>query len=203
MKKRGTLKKFLSLALSSVMLISMLSTAAVSAEESEEDHEPELYLISETETVLEDGTIMTQRYYYDSPDVGIDPCTLTVSSDGHTAKSEIKFSQSSTVDLITIWVQAKFYWDSDKKEATVDSTTIKTGYTIHGQSLVYRDQKTEYANNQGSEVILGLGHKYAYVKYYVCLHSNFNTNNTTYSVYLDMNTTGTASEKGETKKGLI
>lgn len=207
MKKRGALKKFLSLALSSAMIISMLSAVSVSAEESEEDNGPELYLISETETVLEDGTIVTDRYYSDSPKSDAAVCSTAATTSGtETAKHEKKFSEKQNdgtiADIVTIWVQAKFSWNSTNKTATVDTSTIKTGCTVHASGSTKKDEKIEYGSNQGSEDIFGLGHIYAYVRYRVQLTSKFSYSKV-YEVYIDRNRLGEEKKDDGSSKGTL
>lgn len=206
MKKRGTLKKFLSLALSSMMLISMLSTAAVSAEESEEDNESELYLIRETETVLEDGTIVIDRYYSDSPELDAVVYSTAAASgtktDRHTKKFIEKQSDGTMADIVTIWVQATFTWNSADKSATVDKNTIKTGCTIHASGLTKIDEEITYGSNQGSEDIFGLGHIYAYARYRVQLRNTFSYDRV-YEVYTDRNRLGEQKQDDGSSKGTL
>lgn len=186
------MSKFLSLVLSSAIFFCSLSSV-VNAYET--DTESDLYLISKTETVLEDGTIVVDEYYSDSPEKYISTYSAkAVTSGTETVRHSRKFTQSATcapIDLVTVSVEAVFSWNSINKTATVDTSTIKTDYIIHGEHLSYYSQKTDYGNNMGDEVFFG--HKYAYVRYYLTLKSSINSNLNTYTVYIDMNTQGTPS----------
>lgn len=206
MKKRGALKKFLSLALSSMMLISMLSTAVVSAEESNEENDPELYLIRETETVLEDGTIVIDRYYSDSPESDAAVCSTAATSGTKTDKHEKKFIEKQAdgrmADIVTLWVQATFSWNSEAQTATVDKNTIKTGCTIHANGSTKIDEDIDSGSNQGSEDIFGWGHIYAYARYRVQLRGGYGYDRV-YEVYIDRNRLGEQKKDDGSSKGTL
>ncbi len=192
MKKNGVLAKFLS----SIISVCVLSSA-ISAYEFESDIDSGLYLISETETVLDDGTIVVDKFYSDSPENYITTYSVAAATSGtETVKHSKTFTEKSLsgkyVDLVTIWVQASFTWNSLDKTAIVDPTTIKTGKDILNKNVEYKDEKTEYDSNLGFEALWA--HKYAYVRYFLTLKSTGLTHNVrTYEVYIDMNTVGQSS----------
>ena len=126
------LKKGLAASLASLIMV--LNTVTVSASDineeydmcvstySDDSQDSEMYLISETQTVLEDGVIETTRLYS-----SVNPKLRAASGSGtFKNEKELEFSNEGSTPL-KYWVQGDFTWNSSKDTAVVSNVKYKHG----------------------------------------------------------------------------
>ena len=187
------LKKLVSTILAGAMFMTSVASAVFAEEISIETSSPEigelcengLYLISETETVLEDGTVVRDRYYSDVADDSISPLSVP-NSGSRTVRHEKDFVEAGEL-VIVVWAQAKFTWNTSADTVTISNVDYDQ---INYSDATITDKIPDYNSNQGRT---GWGgYKYAYLRYTVKLTNRLFTTRE-YSVYIDLNVIGIAT----------
>lgn len=150
---------------------------------SDDSQDSEMYLISETQTVLEDGVIETTRLYS-----SVNPKLRAASGSGtFKNEKELEFSNEGSTPL-KYWVQGDFTWNSSKDTAVVSNVKYKHG-TIPANCEILNEKK-DSKSNQGATVLFGK--KYAYIRYSFTF-KNWPGFERQASVYLDVNVCGEAN----------
>lgn len=197
--KKFAPKKFISMLLSATLLTASLGSVAINAEEISE--EPVFYLIEETETELDDGTIVIDKLYSDSPNIGIEQLSTASASGTNVFKHEKTFVGQDS-KIICLSLQASFSWDQDTHSATIDTNSIETNYISYVSTNKFIKDKLSYGSNMGSEDIFGAGHVYAFARYYVEIANRYQYHKV-YEVYLDVNCLGTPSRNDNSSGGTL
>lgn len=142
-----------------------------------------LYLISETETVLEDGTIETSRLYSSN-----NPKLRATAGNGtFRNEKELTFSNVGH-DPLKYWVQGYFSWNSSTDTATISNQVFGHGAISQNVSITNEDKQS--GSNQGFTFLAG--RKYAYISYGFTYVNWAGLKKDAY-VYLDVNVDGQSS----------
>lgn len=146
------------------------------------DDTGELILLSETSTVLEDGTIMHERVYS-----SVNTKARGVSGSG-TFRNETELEFSDGTAPLKCWVQGVFSWNSESDYVTV-TNRVYGHSTVPSKCSINNERKT-YGNNQGMNFLLG--RKYAYIRYTFVFENMFGFQRNV-ELYLDVNVDGVSS----------
>lgn len=200
-RKEINMKKFLSLFLAGIILISSASAVAFAEEidvqseskmesiEIAEPGEDEYYLISEKTTILEDGSVLTDRLYST-----VNPMERAASGEGWFRNDkEIDFVNDSGKTL-NYWVKGYFKWNSKDNEVTVSNP--ESGYDKKTLAEFSKceifGETTTAKSNQGFNFLAG--RKYAYVEYKFTFKNSIGSERN-FSAYVDVNIDGVSSTK--------
>ena len=178
---RKLLKRVLSCIIAGSMIFSVATNASASSQTAV--NEDGLYLVSETETVLEDGTIETSRVYS-----SVNPRLRAVSGSGtFRNEKELTFSNADA-EPFKYWVQGYFTWNSVTNTVTI-SNPVFGHDPVRGTCKIENEVK-RYDSNQGFNFLFG--RKYAYISY-IFSYVNWVGLDRTCDVYLDVNVDGVSS----------
>lgn len=148
-----------------------------------------LYLISETETVLEDGIVVIDRLYSDIPDSDVNLLATHGTRKFKGTKDFVEKVNKVDTLIVTLTLEASFNWNTTADTVTVIESSIDPHEDVYTNVSV-DDKKIEHDDNQGATFFFG--YKYAYVRYTVTL-KNYAGIKRDY-IYIDVNVIGVASQ---------
>ena len=193
-----TLKKTLStiLAIASALAITTTSYAVYHATSDETNEYAEFTLISQEESIDENGFLIIDRTYIKNMEDTENYSLLRASNAGKktiTKTKSVYADNSSSGDLwLEMSITGDFEWNQDKDTATVQNVKQdKTIRNLPDYVTLYTHSPT-YKSNQGKTMLLG--YKYAYIQTKFEIKNTFGAT-TNFEMWLDVNVKGDVNFK--------